>query len=139
MNNIEELNIEYLKINARSVANGVAAISSKWAGETMLALIAQLEAAQQELIKPLPIGELVHRLEGQTYEKWLSESDVKGLWDRAEKAEAALSSANEKLSKPVVLPELVVVNISGKYPIEVMYASKVKTSIKEAGFTVEGE
>lgn len=49
MNNIEELNIEYLKINARSAANGVAAISSKWAGETMLALIAQLEAAQKEL------------------------------------------------------------------------------------------
>lgn len=46
MNNIEELNIEYLKINARSVANGVAAISSKWAGETILALIAQLESAQ---------------------------------------------------------------------------------------------
>ncbi|WP_301210058.1 hypothetical protein [Yersinia sp. 22-579] len=46
MNNIEELNIEYLKINARSLANGVAAISSKWAGETILALIAQLEAAQ---------------------------------------------------------------------------------------------
>ncbi|HHT8315400.1 TPA: hypothetical protein ACT24S_004848, partial [Yersinia enterocolitica] len=58
---------------------------------------------------------------------------------RAEKAEAELSAANEKLSKPVVLPEVVVVNISGKYPIEVMYASKVKTFIKAAGFTVEGE
>ncbi|HHL2712317.1 TPA: hypothetical protein ACQ39K_003917 [Yersinia enterocolitica] len=44
----------------------------------------------------------------------------------------------QKLSKAVVLPELVVVNISGKYPIEVMYASKVKTSIKAAGFKVEG-
>ncbi|EPU0352436.1 hypothetical protein ACVT81_004320 [Yersinia enterocolitica] len=52
---------------------------------------------------------------------------------------AALDAANEKLSKPVVLPEVVVVNISGKYPIEVMYASKVKTFIKAAGFTVEGE
>ncbi|HDL7635224.1 TPA: Lar family restriction alleviation protein [Yersinia enterocolitica] len=102
-------------------------------------LIAQLEAAQQELIKPLPIGELVQRLEGQTYEKWFSESDVKDLRERAEAAEAALSAANEKLSKPVMLPELVVVNISGKYPIEVMYASKVKTSIKAAGFTVEGD
>ncbi|WP_404273955.1 hypothetical protein ACIOG3_05395 [Yersinia rochesterensis] len=54
-------------------------------------------------------------------------------------AEAALSAAREKLSKPVVLPEVVVVNISGKYPIEVMYASKVKTFLKAAGFTVEGE
>ncbi|EPW5280696.1 hypothetical protein ACWMSZ_004185 [Yersinia enterocolitica] len=60
-------------------------------------LIAQLEAAQHELIKPLPIGELVQRLEGQTYEKWFSESDVKDLRDRAETAKAALSAANEKL------------------------------------------
>lgn len=39
----------------------------------------QLEKAELELIKPLPIGELVQRLEGQTYEKWFSESDVKDL------------------------------------------------------------
>ncbi|EKN3982417.1 hypothetical protein DVP82_16515 [Yersinia enterocolitica] len=64
----------------------------------------QLEKAELELIKPLPIGELVHRLEGQTYEKWFSESDAKDLRERAQKAEAALSAANEKLSKPVVLP-----------------------------------
>ncbi|CQJ32887.1 hypothetical protein AB1E84_001137 [Yersinia enterocolitica] len=67
------------------------------------------------------------------------EDFVSILKQRAESAEAALSAANEKLSKPVVLPEVVVVNISGKYPIEVMYASKVKTFIKAAGFTVEGE
>lgn len=59
-------------------------------------LRSKLEAAELELIKPLPIGELVHRLEGQTYEKWFSESDVKDLRERAEKAEAALSAANEK-------------------------------------------
>ncbi|CNE38424.1 Uncharacterised protein [Yersinia intermedia] len=60
----------------------------------------QLEKAELELIKPLPIGELVQRLEGQTYEKWFSESDVKDLRERAEAAEAAeaaLSAANEKL------------------------------------------
>ncbi|EPU0352515.1 hypothetical protein ACVT81_004408 [Yersinia enterocolitica] len=54
-------------------------------------------------------------------------------------AQKEVSAANEKLSKPVVLPEVVVVNISGKYPIEVMYASKVKTFLKAAGFTAEGE
>lgn len=58
----------------------------------------QLEKAELELIKPLPIGELVQRLEGQTYEKWFSESDVKDLRERAEAAEAALSAANEKLT-----------------------------------------
>ncbi|EPC8989578.1 TPA: hypothetical protein ACVHP4_004297 [Yersinia enterocolitica] len=57
----------------------------------------KLEAAQQELIKPLAIGELIHRLENQTGEKWFSESDVKDLRERAEKAEAELSAANEKL------------------------------------------
>ena len=45
----------------------------------------QLEAERQradkaelELIQPLPIGELIQRLEGQTHEKWFSLSDLKG-------------------------------------------------------------
>ncbi|MGV8925050.1 MAG: hypothetical protein ACOH2G_05135 [Ewingella sp.] len=48
-------------------------------------LLDQLEAerlradkAELELIKPLPIGELIQRLEGQTYEKWFSQSELKG-------------------------------------------------------------
>lgn len=57
-------------------------------------LAEQLEKAELELIKPLPIGELIQRLEGQTYEKWFSESDVKDLRERAQKAEAELSAAN---------------------------------------------
>ncbi|CFV22158.1 Uncharacterised protein [Yersinia pseudotuberculosis] len=65
-------------------------------------LRSKLEAAERVLIKPLPISELIHRLEYQTYEKWFSESDVKYLWGRAAKSEAALSAANEKLSKPLV-------------------------------------
>ena len=36
------------------------------------------DKAELELIKPLPIGELIQRLEGQTYEKWFSQSDLKG-------------------------------------------------------------
>ncbi|WP_145586564.1 hypothetical protein [Yersinia kristensenii] len=58
-------------------------------------LRSKLEAAERTLIRPLPIGELVHRLEGQTYEKWFSESDVKDLRERAQKAEAALSAAQK--------------------------------------------
>ena len=45
----------------------------------------QLEAERQradkaelELKQPLPIGELIQRLEGQTHEKWFSLSDLKG-------------------------------------------------------------
>lgn len=36
------------------------------------------DKAELELIQPLPIGELIQRLEGQTHEKWFSLSDLKG-------------------------------------------------------------
>lgn len=110
-------------------------------------LIVQLEAAQKEIADWRSVAEAAAEDDAD----WRKLADSKNevivnlalaaglLINRAEKAEAALSAANEKLSKPVVLPEVVVVNISGKYPIEVMYASKVKTFIKAAGFTVEGE
>lgn len=96
--------------------------------QKLVAVEDQLEAAQLELIKPLPIGELVQRLEGQTYEKWFSESDVKDLRERAEKAEAELSAANEKLITPVVLSSSTV-----------MSRAYVVQAIKAAGFKVEGE
>ena len=58
---------------------------------------------------------------------------------RAEKAEAALSAANEKLSKPVVLPQ-------GTGWASDPYnhgrndgIQDCKVALKEAGFTVEGE
>lgn len=107
----------------------------------------QLEKAELELIKPLPIGELVQRLEGQTYEKWFSESDVKDLRERAEAVEAALSAANEKLSKPVVFPDC---DIGAVSHMAHWYSEKQceawvagvefsKKQIIKAGFTVEGE
>ncbi|CNI76677.1 Uncharacterised protein [Yersinia massiliensis] len=108
----------------------------------------QLEKAELELIKPLPIGELVQRLEGQTYEKWFSESDVKDLRERAEAAEAALSAANEKLSKPVVLPDDGLEDCINMWPdnwrndFDTGYNFGIwrcEQNIKAAGFTVEGE
>ncbi|CNE71141.1 hypothetical protein [Yersinia kristensenii] len=108
-------------------------------------LITQLEAVQKER-DDLLNQEFQQRLanaEHQLYMKDLAIHNIKASrkaqFRKRLAAEAALSAANEKLSKPVVLPEVVVVNISGKYPIEVMYASKVKTFLKAAGFTVEGE
>ncbi|CQJ65735.1 hypothetical protein [Yersinia enterocolitica] len=97
MNNIEELNIEYLKINARLVANGVAAISSKWAGETILALIAQLEAAQKERDE----FRLAFQQSEQAKQELFAQKDLLitanlNISRRAEKAEAELSAANEK-------------------------------------------
>ncbi|HDL6644943.1 TPA: hypothetical protein SBJ50_003004 [Yersinia enterocolitica] len=107
-------------------------------------LIAQLEAAERALIRPLPIGELIHRLEGQTYEKWFSESDVKDLRERAERAEAALSAANEKLSKPVVLLDKYVLNEKGQYILDgkceprIGFAVGWNAAIRAAGGKVEG-
>ncbi|HEI6804898.1 TPA: hypothetical protein SK290_002659 [Yersinia enterocolitica] len=108
-------------------------------------LIAQLEASQKELFD-FHNQEFQQRLanaEHQLYMKDLAIHNIKASrkaqFRKRLAAEAELSAANEKLNKSVVLPEVVVVNISGKYPIEVMYASKVKTFIKAAGFTVEGE
>ncbi len=106
-------------------------------------LIAQLAAAQLELIKPLPIGELVQRLEGQTYEKWFSESDVKDLRERAEKAEAELSAANERLSKPVSIWKLNNFREAPAGGIEwaegyVVANNRAVKAIRDAGFMVEG-
>lgn len=97
MNNIEELNIEYLKINARSVANGVAEISSKWAGETILALIAQLEAAQKERDE----FRLAFQQNEQAKQELFAQKDLLitanlNISRRAAKAESELSAANEK-------------------------------------------
>lgn len=58
----------------------------------------KLKAADQELIKPLPIGELVHRLEGQTYRKWYDDDEINKWRERAEAAEA-------RLLVPVKLPK----------------------------------
>ncbi|EKN4749194.1 hypothetical protein FG466_004066 [Yersinia enterocolitica] len=73
------------------------AVELAWRDLRIEQLIAQLEAAQLELIKPLPIGELLHRLEGQTYRKWYDDDELNKWRERAEKAEAELSVANEKL------------------------------------------
>ncbi|CNK49518.1 Uncharacterised protein [Yersinia enterocolitica] len=160
MNNLEELSKPVAEVNSKygdpeafgeRELNVLADIQKMpyrtkfYSQEYVDALIAQLEAAQKEITDWRSVAEAA----AQDDADWRKLADSKNevivnlalavglLINRAEKAEAALSAANEKLSKPVVLPEVVVVNISGKYPIEVMYASKVKTFIKAAGFTVE--
>ncbi|CQI98180.1 hypothetical protein [Yersinia frederiksenii] len=134
----------------------------------IIAVGERAKKAELELIKPLPIGELIHRLEGQTYRKWYDGDDldkmrvraeaaekerdelqaeqeehdgqiremegkiqlrnaaIRSRTARCERAEAALSAANEKLSKPVVLSSSTV-----------MSRAYVVQAIKAAGFTVE--
>ncbi|HEN3597921.1 TPA: hypothetical protein U5E16_003848 [Yersinia enterocolitica] len=134
------------------------AVELAWRDLRIEQLIAQLEAAQKErdvyANLASDVGDIITLLQNNEWAEHIGKTNVGGLLEyqitrlmnsiadintKLLAAEAELSAANEKLSKPVVLPEVVVVNISGKYPIEVMYASKVKTFIKAAGFTVEGE
>lgn len=149
MNDIEELNIEYLKINARSVVNGGAAISSKWAGETILVLIAQLEAAQKER-DDLHNQEFQQRLanaEHQLYMKDLAIHNIKASrkaqFKKRLAAEAELSAANEKLSKPVVLPRMHVgfdgFSTNTGDSVRNKAISDCAEAIRLTGFTVEGE
>lgn len=70
-------------------------LKSKYSLDDVMEKGLQLEA-QLELIKPLPIGELLHRLEGQTYRKWYDDDELNKWRERAEKAESELSVANEK-------------------------------------------
>lgn len=121
------------------------AVELAWRDLRIEQLIAQLEAAQKErdALREVHIGAGSNtRAAADIYFQLVEELEVPAggsLVGVIDNLKAELSAANDKLSKPVVLPEVVVVNISGKYPIEVMYASKVKTFIKAAGFTVEGE
>lgn len=72
-----------LEAAIKSLTDSVA--SKEWAyGPAVQAVLEALAAERQradkaelELIKPLPIGELIQRLEGQTYEKWFSLSYLK--------------------------------------------------------------
>ncbi|EMZ5840160.1 TPA: hypothetical protein ACJIWH_004567 [Yersinia enterocolitica] len=67
------------------------------------------------------------------------------LKERAETAEAALSAANEKLSKPVVLPIKYNPAVAGNKSTRANFIwhndaiSYCADAIKAAGFTVEGE
>ncbi len=100
-------------------------------------LLAKLEAAELELIKPLPIGELLHRLEGQTYRKWYDDDELNKWRDRAEAAEA-------RLLVPVKLPSLYNMKMAGDKSTRSMFSgnnSAIKDcakAIRAAGYPVEG-
>ncbi|MGE4845977.1 hypothetical protein [Yersinia enterocolitica] len=124
MNNIEELKKAALGANLHGWtgfedalnADGYSEEVSKFIGHCrpseILALIAQLEAAQKELFD-LHNQEFQQRLanaEHQLYMKDLAIHNIKASrkaqFRKRLAAEAELSAANEKLSKPVVLPRM---------------------------------
>ncbi len=70
---------------------------------------------------------------------YIPASSIITLIERIEKAEAELSAANEKLSKPVVLDKYWIEPASHwNEEEEVMPVDEVIKAIKAAGFTVEG-
>ena len=138
MNNIEELKSAYrdVELTARNmrgkpeeyrVVTGFCPVNVvEMQAQKIQALIAQLEEAQKESAIRLEAIEQMRKTVAHNV-------------DRAEKAEAALSAANEKLSKPVVLPQ-------GTGWASDPYnhgrndgIQDCKVALKEAGFTVEGE
>ena len=138
MNNIEELKSAYrdVELTARNmrgkpeeyrVVTGFCPVNVvEMQAQKIQALIAQLEEAQKESAIRLEAIEQMRKTVAHNVE-------------RAQTAEAALSAANEKLSKPVVLPQ-------GTGWASDPYnhgrndgIQDCKVALKEAGFTVEGE
>lgn len=87
----------------------------------VLYLIAQLEAAQKLAQHYLEQRDAAEQVSASALRDWAKEGQ------RAEKAEAELSAANEKLAQPVVLSSSTV-----------MSRACAVRAIKAAGFTVEG-
>lgn len=105
----------------------------------MLKLIAQLEAAQKErdelITRQSKNG--VSRLQSELIQSRINSAEFK---QRAKKAEAELSAANEKLNKPVVLDKYwIEPAIHWNEEEEVMPVDEIIKAIEAAGFTVEGE
>ncbi|HHE0256903.1 TPA: hypothetical protein ACOZ3K_004283 [Yersinia enterocolitica] len=111
-------------------------------------LIAQLEAAQKERDE----FRLAFQQNEQAKQELFAQKDLLitanlNISRRAEKAEAELSAANEKLSKPVVLPPrrsasyFVDEEFSNEDLAAIYNAARLEFSVKvkNAGFTVEGE
>ena len=145
MNNIEQI-IVRLKTRV-ALAELIGPDDVTVSVSDLSALIARLEAEQKETGVYAAIsgdvGAIVTLLQGNEWAEHVAKTNVGGaleqeitrlinsitdLRDRAQTAEAALSAANEKLSKPVILSTSTV-----------MSRACAVRAIKAAGFTAEGE
>ncbi|HHH1264394.1 TPA: hypothetical protein ACPZRR_004631 [Yersinia enterocolitica] len=156
MNNIEELKKAALGANLHGWtgfedalnADGYSEAVSKFIGHCrpseILALIAQLEAAQKERDE----FRLAFQQNEQAKQELFAQKDLLitanlNISRRAEKAEAELSAANEKLSKPVVLPIKYNPAVAGNKSTRANFIwhndaiSYCADAIKAAGFTVD--
>lgn len=120
------------------------AVELAWRDLRIEQLIAQLEAAQKERDE----FRLAFQQNEQAKQELFAQKDLLitanlNISRRAEKAEAELSAANEKLSKPVVLPRVAAIHAAltdvARHRTSVENIRDVVEAIKAAGFTVEGE
>ncbi|HEN3445888.1 TPA: hypothetical protein U5D86_002672 [Yersinia enterocolitica] len=125
------------------------AVELAWRDLRIEQLIAQLEAAQKERDE----FRLAFQQNEQAKQELFAQKDLLitanlNISRRAEKAEAELSAANEKLSKEVVLPDDGLEDCINMWPdnwrndFDTGYNFGIwrcEQNIKAAGFTVEGE
>lgn len=120
------------------------AVELAWRDLRIEQLIAQLEAAQKERDE----FRLAFQQNEQAKQELFAQKDLLitanlNISRRAGKAEAELSAANEKLSKPVVLPRMHVgfdgVSTNAGDSVRNKAINDCAESIRTAGFTVEGE
>ncbi|EKN3396492.1 hypothetical protein O1Y80_004753 [Yersinia enterocolitica] len=113
------------------------AVELAWRDLRIEQLIAQLESAQKER------DELRDKFNEMSVQKQFWVKCAKELESQLEKAEAELSAANEKLSKPVVLPIKYNPAVAGNKSTRANFIwhndaiSYCADAIKAAGFTVE--
>ncbi|HEN3278106.1 TPA: hypothetical protein U5D23_004489 [Yersinia enterocolitica] len=152
MNNIEELKAAATAMRLSStmrITDEIITFRRLFTPDCALALIAQLEAAQKELFD-LHNQEFQQRLanaEHQLYMKDLAIHNIKASrkaqFRKRLAAKAALSAANEKLSKPVVLPRVAAIHAAltdvARHRTSVENIRDVVEAIKAAGGKVEGE
>ncbi|CNL25369.1 Uncharacterised protein [Yersinia frederiksenii] len=150
MNNIEQI---IVRLKTRVALAELIGPDVTVSASDLSALIAQLEAVQksnaflkEQMAQLANFNPDWDKLEA-CQDSWRELSALqKETLHRAEKAEAALSAANEKLSKPVVLPprrsasSFVDEEFSNKDLAAIYNAARIEFSVKitNAGFTVEG-
>lgn len=147
MNNIEELKAAATAMRLSStmrITDEIITFRRLFTPDCILNLIAQLEAAQKERDE----FRLAFQQNEQAKQELFAQKDLLitanlNISRRAEKAEAELSAANEKLSKPVVLPIKYNPAVAGNKSTRANFIwhndaiSYCADAIKAAGFTVE--
>ncbi|EPE7839838.1 hypothetical protein ACSOQV_003573 [Yersinia enterocolitica] len=169
MNNIEELKAAATAMRLSStmrITDEIITFRRLFTPDCILNLIAQLEAAQKErdVYAKLAsdVGDIITLLQNNEWAEHIGKTNVGGLLEyqitrlmnsiadintKLLAAEAELSAANEKLSKPVVLPPrrsasyFVDEEFSNEDLAAIYNAARLEFSVKvkNAGFTVEGE